>query len=573
MTKEAMRSFKVPLFISQSNCSTESNKTGNWSFIQPRYLNRTAPCSEACPCAADIPRIEGLVAKGNIEDAHRALLEENPLPGVCGHVCFHPCEASCNRKELDEAVSINALERFIVDTTSSLPARLPPNGKQVAILGAGPAGLSAANFLTRLGYACEIFDAESEAGGLLRWGIPEYRLPLTVLKREIDDIQAQGVGFSLSQPIDENFLKKAKGRYDAVVVACGYGASQELKIPGAEFASDGALFLKAVRSGQNAFDASKVPEGARVAVIGGGNSAIDVARTLVRLGRKPVIVYRRRRTDMPAFAKEVEAAVAEGIELMELRSPSAIIHKDGALALNLIPMKTLSVGEDGRMRVEEAKAPQEILSVAAVYTAVGDKPAALWMDAAKNPNAVHLARCALTFDSLPVAYAGDLADPVKSVSDAIGSGKEAAIALDLILAKDATSADLVTKGLEKCRVGAKGSVSFEAYLGGPRSKRSRSVVSIKDMNTARIPNAKRTAPQELTATFFNQSEAIQEAERCMSCGFCNDCDDCKTFCPDAAIIFKDGVRRIDERYCKGCGICVQECPRGVLIVGPEEAGV
>lgn len=579
MTKEAMRAFHVPLFFPRSTCSTESNKTGSWSFIQPSRRDKTAPCSEACPCAADIPRIEGLAAKGDFEGAYRALLEENPLPAVCGHVCFHPCESACNRRDLDDAVSVNALERFIAETAqaartaetgkerpSFLPVCRPRNGKSVAVLGAGPAGLSAASFLCRLGYECEIIDAESEAGGLLRWGIPEYRLPSDVLKNEIDDIHTQGVIFSLSRPVDEDFLRKAKGRYQAVVAACGYGASRGLDVPGGELALDGAGFLKSVRGGLSRSKAEKAAEGARVAVIGGGNSAVDVARTLVRMGSKPVIVYRRRRCDMPAFAEEVKSAVAEGVEILELRSPSAIQRKADGFSLSLATMKTLSRGGDGRMHVAESEAPLETFEAAAVYAAVGEGPAAVWMDAAKNPHAVRLARCALVFGSLPVAYAGDLAAPVKSVADAIGSGKEAAIALDLLLSKKAVSADSLLKAFEKCRVGAKGSVSFEAYLGGPRSKRSHNLVSFADLNTARIPLSRRTE------SLLNLNEAVREAERCMSCGLCNDCDDCRTFCPDAAVIYTDGVRKIDERYCKGCGICVRECPRGVLLVGPEEAG-
>ena len=189
---------RVSLFLPMSRTTTLANNTGAWSFMRPRYAEKTAPCSARCPCGEDIPRIEMLVSRGEIDAAWRTILDENPFPGICGRVCFHPCETACNRGERDEPVSINALERFVDEAASARAeasgvAASPSNGRKIAIAGAGPAGLAAAYFLARLGYSCEIFEASKSAGGVLRSGIPAYRLPTDAIEREVGRIEALGV--------------------------------------------------------------------------------------------------------------------------------------------------------------------------------------------------------------------------------------------------------------------------------------------------------------------------------------------------------------------------------------------
>jgi len=592
MTRAEMDSFKVPLFFSRSNTSTEANRTGNWCFVRPSYRDRTAPCSEACPCGTDIPRVETLASKGLYAEAWQTILMENPLPATCGRVCFHPCEKACNRGELDEAISVNALERFISEAAQAAGAgaasgaaaaivRGKASGKKVAVIGSGPAGLSAAYFLARLGHGCEIFESADEAGGLLRWGIPEYRLPGPILAREIKALEDLGVKIRCGEGRDLSWPFKDKG-YAAVVVACGQARAMGLGVPGEELAKDGLEFLRETRrdarAAGGAAAAGGASSGGKVAVIGGGNSAIDVARTLIRLGMKPLIVYRRRREDMPAFAHEIERALAEGVELMELKAPLSLARDAKGIRLSLQEMKSGEPGPDGRRRVEAVKGATSEVVVAAVYAAIGAEAEAPWETAMKAAGALALARSRLLPGPLALAFTGDLATKDKSVSDAIASGKEAALALDVLFREGAGA---VEARLAACRIGAGPSLSMELYLGGERSKRDGKVVRVDDLNTAYFPRTARMVPHIARPAVapgsfveaepgFDAAEALAEAGRCMSCATCNDCDNCRTFCPEVAVKVLDDGRDINADYCKGCGVCVEECPRGAMVMGAEE---
>ena len=566
----------MPLYFSRSRLSTSSNRTGNWSFIQPAYRDRTAPCSERCPCGTDIPRVESLAAEGKHGAAWATILMENPLPGVCGRVCYHPCEQACNRGEFDTPVAVHALERFLADQAqrARVPQDLKPkaaNGKRAAVLGSGPAGLSAASFLARLGYACDVYETEAEPGGVLRWGIPAYRLPGAILAQEIEAIQALGVTLHCGAAMDESLA----GSYDALLVACGHGQPQGLGVPGAELARDGLALLHAARSQGGGNGAAP---GARVAVIGGGNTAIDVARTLLRQGLRPIIVYRRRREDMPAFAPELERALSEGAQLMELHAPVALAREAEGLRLTLQKMRSLDPGPDGRNPVAPLPDPPSTLLVAEVYSAVGAEPAPAWMQLMERTPRLRLARCSLAFRPTPVAFIGDLETETKSVSEAIASGKEAALALDTCFRE---GADAVVERLAACRIGAGSALSMELYLGGARARRSPRVVRFPELNRAYFQLSDRARPRALPAlasigsfaeveSGLKAAEAGLEAERCFSCGTCNGCDNCRTFCPDCAVLMEGGSRRIATEYCKGCGVCVEECPRSAMAMTMED---
>ena len=323
----------LPLFIPHSNTSTALNKTGSWRFFHPKYDEKTAPCSAACPVGQDIARIEMLTSWGLLKDAWQLIINENPFPAVCGRVCFHPCESACNRGNLDAPIAIHNLERFLGDTAIS-KERIPDlkikpaQDKKVAIAGAGPAGLSAAYFLARLGCHCEVFEASSEPGGLLRRGIPTYRLPRNVLDREIKRIEGLGVAIYCETPVTQNLLKKIYAEYDALFIGCGCGRSITLKIEGSHLAMDGLDFLRRLHQGE------KMSFAGKAAIFGGGNTAIDVARSLARLGASPLIVYRRRREDMPAYEPEIEMALQEGAKIMELAAPSGF---GKILLIDLLP--------------------------------------------------------------------------------------------------------------------------------------------------------------------------------------------------------------------------------------------
>ncbi len=570
---------KNQLLIPISSITSEGNKTGSWRFLRPRFENKTAPCSAACPVGEDIPQIEMLAAQGEFKDAWELIIRENPFPAVCGRVCFHPCEGLCNRGSYDEAVAVHTMERFLADTAArydfhAAAPDISPRKEKIAIIGGGPAGLSAAWFLTRLGFSCDIFEAASEVGGLLRWGIPAYRLPEKALQQDVERLKAAGVGIFTNRRIDGQFIADLDSSFQAVIVATGHGRGQTMGVPGEEDpgVSEGLDFLQKLRA------AETVACAGTTAVIGGGNSAIDVARSVVRLGGKAIIYYRRRRQDMPAFADEIRMAVEEGVEIRELVSPAAI-RRDGDKLLLSLKRMVVSGEESGRARVAPDAGSLETVEVEQVIRAIGAAPQEAWMEAPLSGNVLTLshARLVLGSGTRPVIFTGDLATETKSVTHAIASGKQAAIALDIFFREGASA---IEAGIAACRIGEGTSLSLEVHLGGKRRERSSHVVDYSEINTDHFSFAPRIKQPRLLveerSRSFSEIDlkisaglAMQEAERCFNCGFCNNCDNCRLFCPDVAVIREDGTRWINYDYCKGCGICVVECPRNAMSLEEE----
>lgn len=578
MTTEPKHAEKISLFISRSNISTEINKTGTWRFVRPKYHEKTAPCIAACPAGEDIARIEMLSNQERYQDAVETILLENPFPSVCGRVCFHPCETVCNRAGLDDPVAIHALERFIGDIAirDELTLKLkkfPENGKTVCIVGAGPSGLAAGYFLSQLGFSCDIYEARSEPGGILRWGIPRYRLPDDVVASEIERIKKTGVKIICNTPVTQNFLQDAKDRYHALFIGCGHGRSLKMNIPGENMAFDGLEFLSILRKGK------AVPSNGTAAVIGGGNTAIDVARSLVRLGATTTLVYRRRKQDMPAFKDEVEMADKEGVRIMELYSPIEINEDDGEYVLSLQRMKTSGMETDrGRARVIPDGQITQHLRVQKIIVAIGAEPSAPWQfPSHKNTETLYLSHCTFTASEPPLLFGGDLTNTIKSVTDAVASGKQAAMALDIFFKQGRHA---ITDRLNSCLVGNGPALSMECYMGGKRLIRNPHIVSYDDINldyfsqTPRVNsetlaiNNRMNSFDEIEAT-FTINQTMEEARRCFNCGICNACDNCRIFCPEIAVILKGAKRQINLDYCKGCGICVFECPRSAMDLEEE----
>jgi Pyruvate/2-oxoacid:ferredoxin oxidoreductase delta subunit len=321
-----------------------------------------------------------------------------------------------------------------------------------------------------------------------------------------------------------------------------------------------------------------------VAVIGGGNTAVDLARSLKRLGADPVIVYRRRREEMPAFGREAEMALEEGVNLMELMAPVRIEEAGSGYRLTLQPMKVAETGSDGRARTVPDGAATQELTVEAVFTAIGASPAAEWrMPSEKESGAIRLAHCTLLQGRVPTVFGGDLTNTVQSVADAIASGKAGAMALDTLFLEGAGQ---VADRLAGCRVGARSSLSMEIYLDGSRGRRAGHEVALNEINTAYFPPSARhrpaiLSPRERVRSFeevekgLSKEAAGAEAARCFNCGLCNDCDNCRLFCPEVAVMKHQedagpASRRILYDYCKGCGICVTECPRNAMDLTIEE---
>ena len=561
----------VSLLMSCGTKTTEVNRTGSWRFVRPVAAEKTAPCSAACPAGEDIAAVETLAGGGKWIDAAETILMENPFPSVCGRVCFRPCETACNRGRFDEAVAVSQLERFAGDRAERVaPARFTGRSAplKVAVVGAGPAGLSAAYFLSRLGHRCRVIERSEEPGGLLRWGIPAYRLPRPVLKREIARIEALGVEIRCGAGTDKAGIAALEKENDAVFFACGQSRSIPLRIEGEAHMRDGLRLLADIRR-----DRAPSPSGT-VAVIGGGNTAVDVARCLVRLGAHPVIVYRRRRRDMPAFAPEVAMAVEEGVELRTLQAPVRLSRQDGKIAAVFMDMEPVASGIDGRARVSPVAGSESETVYDAVVSGVGAEADAAFVAA---PEARDLGHCRIAFGAPLRLWGGDLTNPVRSVADAVASGKTAALAVDAFFG---AGEEGLAQALAECRVGNGPTFSFERYVGGRRSAQRRKIVDFTDLKTDYFLRSGRIAapvrsPFERAGDFaevvsgLDSASALQEAQRCFHCGRCDDCDNCRLFCPDMAVAADDGRRRFLLDFCKGCGICVAECPRCALDLAEE----
>ena len=575
---------QIPLFIPHSSISTQVNKTGSWRFFLPKFDEKTAPCSAACPLGQDIARIEMLASWGMLKDAWHVILSENPFPGICGRVCFHPCEKTCNRANLDKPVAIHHLERFLGDTaisnnTKAVLNMKPDNGKKVAIAGAGPSGLAAAYFLSLLGYGCDIFEARSEPGGLLRWGIPSYRLSRDILETEINRVRDLGVVIHCDNPVTESLMAKIRRDYDAIFIGCGYEQSVTLKIQGGDHMEDGLGFLRN-------FDPHKKPSfDGTTAIVGGGNTAIDIARSLVRRGAKPLILYRRRLEDMPAFKPEIAMAIKEGVQIMELVAPVRIQQnfcgKSSAgsnFSLTLQKMRTSQKKIGGRAGIIPDGKKLEKIIVQRIFNAIGARAESIWdFRSAKASNTLELSHCQLIEQETPIIFGGDLTTPTKSVADAIASGKQAAMVMDTYFEK---GLDAVKNRLSACRVGVGPSLSLAAYLDENRLQRNAHIVGYDEIVSDYFQPAPRNIPaaldaqasissfEEIRATYGNDS-AKKEAVRCFNCGICNACDYCRLYCPEMAIFIENTKRKINLDYCKGCGVCAKECPRNAMVLEEE----
>ena len=555
---------------------TQASRTGTWRYLTPTYLNKLAPCNEACPAGEDVEAAMVLAGQEDYLGAWEKITQENPLPRVCGRVCFHPCEGACNRKEFDEATSINTLERFVGDHAFQSGKRFAPpkekKNKKVAIIGSGPAGLSCAYHLASMGYGVTLFEAQPKLGGVLRYGIPSYRLPKDVLDQEIDNILSLGVEGKPGSRVGTEVKWEELKKYDAVFVAAGAWKSLPLKIPGekAQGVMSGLEFLQKVNSGQT------VDLGLRVAIIGGGNTAMDSARSALRLGGKPLILYRRTKEEMPAWEEEVGETGEENIEFIFLNSPVKILTENGKVkGLECIKNLLGPPGKDGRREPRPIEGSNFTLPVDSVISCIGEAP-----DLSFLPDELRKSAGSLPVDetgatALKRVFAGgDIIAQPRTVSYAIGSGKKGAIAIDATL-----SGKNVAEALRGARWGEKGSISMARYKKGGTDGIAQEVVKFSDLNPAyfkrqaRKPKGKLSLSQR-TRDFSevnlapSPASALDEAKRCFNCGVCNLCHNCFIYCPDLAIAARPDKQgyEINYEYCKGCCICVEECPRGAISV-------
>jgi 2-oxoacid:acceptor oxidoreductase delta subunit (pyruvate/2-ketoisovalerate family) len=563
--------------IAVSIGSMDWNKTGAWRTQRPLYEDKTPPCNAACPAGNDIVSFIQKMTHGDLEGAWSLIQEENPFPGVCGRVCFHPCESKCNRGRFDEPIAIHALERYVSDFAIQRSRKIEKISTQekekIAIVGSGPAGMSCAYHLARLHYPVTVFESQTLPGGMLRMGIPSYRLPRDVLDREISNIEALGVEIRTGIPIGDRIQVEALNDYQAIFIATGAHLSRGLKIPGEKGRGilSGLDLLKKINL------TAKAKVGERVAIIGGGNTAVDVARSVVRLGKKATILYRRSKEEMPAFEEEIKEALEEGVKIRYLVNPIHIHQKDGLKRLECLRMALGEKDESGRRRPVPVSNSNFFLEVENVIIAAGEE-----IETSFLPKGIGI-REGIVLTQMDgrtaikgIFAGGDVATTQRTVAHAIGSGKKAAMAIDCHLrGRDSEEA------IRQVLIGEGPSLSIFRYLHPDERPMDFHIVAFEELNMDYFEPAKRKREskssvkervkgfKEVTSTLGDDA-ALEEAERCFSCGTCNECENCYVFCPDGSVLKGESLsHQVDYDFCKGCGICFTECPRGAISLREE----
>lgn len=541
----------LPFAVMLNVGSSAENHTGSWRTERPIYVDLLPPCNKACPAGENIQQWLYHAEEGHYEAAWREIMVNNPLPAVMGRVCYHECQTACNRAQVDEAVGINAIERFLGDKALeegwSVAPLGPASGKSVLVVGAGPSGISAAYHLARLGHAVTVRDDGDKPGGMMRYGIPSYRLPRGILDQEIARIERMGVRFEMNTKVTD--VTAALNEFDAVFLAVGAQIGRHTNIPAgsASHVMDAVQMLRGVEEEGGATDGDKPLLGRRVVVYGGGNTAIDAARTAKRLGATDsVIVYRRTRDRMPAHDSEVTEAEEEGIKMRWL---STIKHIDeGELMIE-------------KMELDENGFPQptgefEKLEADSVVMALGQESDLGLLEGVDDvvvDRGVVQVNSQLMTGHAGLFAGGDMIPSQKNVTVAIGHGKKAAHYIDAYL-----------RGGEYIPPAKHGDATLERmetwyYSEAPHLVRDR------------IEGARRASTWAEVVQGLDESSALFEARRCMSCGNCFGCDNCFGVCPDNAITkLEPGKYEFKYDYCKGCGVCAQECPCGAISMIPEQ---
>ncbi|MBL8480054.1 MAG: NAD(P)-binding protein [Sterolibacteriaceae bacterium] len=537
-----------PFAITLNPGSSLANHTGSWRTARPVYLDRLPPCNNQCPAGEDIQGWLFHAESGNYEAAWRHLTRDNPFAAIMGRVCYHTCESACNRGKIDEAVGINSVERFLGDEAIKrgwkFAAPEKESGKKVLIVGAGPSGMSAAYHLRKLGHTVTVMDAGPYMGGMMRFGIPKYRLPREVLDAEMQRIADMGVTVRLNSKVDNILEQMKSGSFDAAFLAVGAHIGKRAMIP----SGDAAKIVDAISVLRSMEGEDKPMLGRRVVVYGGGNTAIDVARSVKRMGAEPIIVYRRTRDKAPAHDFEIEEALQEGVMVKWLST----IKQAGD---HQITIEKMALDDKG---FPQPTGEFETLEADSVVLALGQDVDLGLLNGVPGlevtKDGVVKVGTDLMTGHAGIFAGGDMVPAERNVTVAVGHGKKAARNIDAWL-----------RG--------------ETYAPPPKHE----VAQFEKLNPWYYADAPKTVRPMLDiirrqSTFeevqggLDESNALFEARRCLSCGNCFECDNCYGVCPDNAVIKLGPGKRFQFNYdyCKGCGMCVAECPCGAIKMEAEE---
>jgi len=528
------------------------NRTGTWRIFRPIYENKIPPCNNECPTNEKIQGYFDLVKQGKLQEAYNLILEDNPFPSITGRVCYHPCENACNRKDYDDSIAIHCVERFIGDWgLKNVPCTKPQvkRKESVAVIGSGPAGMATAYYLGLRGFNVTIFEKKTKLGGMLRYGIPAYRLPKKILDNEYKKLINLDIKFKTNTSVGKEItIDNLRKTFNFIIIAHGAHKNRPMSVPNenAKGVFSGLEFLSQVNSGK------KPKIGKKVAIIGGGNTAIDAARSCLRIGLTPTILYRRTRTEMPAVPDEITACEAEGIKIEFLVAPVKVVatKKGKVTGIELINMKLGKPDASGRRRPVPVEKSNFIMKFNAIISAIGEQVdlSLLSQDIAKTEWGVKADNIGRTNISNVFAI-GDCVTGPKTVVEAFGTGKRTAFQI----------------------IGATAKIKFNPEI---------HPVKFTDLNldyyehATKVPIPKILVPARKknfkeVHTGYNKIMVKDEAERCFSCGICNKCDNCFVLCPDLSVMKDNSEYEFDYDYCKGCGVCARECPRYAITMIEE----
>jgi NADPH-dependent glutamate synthase beta subunit-like oxidoreductase len=539
-----------------------ASRSREQSPLRPKFVEKLPPCRNACPSGNRIREFITTIGQAErlekpmeqaLEEAWYIYTDTSPFPAVCGRVCPHPCEESCNRGELDGAVNINRIERNIGDCGFERNLKLKAlteekQSEKIAVVGAGPAGLSCAYQMARRGYAVTVFEAADKPGGMLLWGIPRYRLPADILAGEIQKILDLGVELKCDTRIGQDIsLDDLRGQFQAVFVSIGAHRGLKLRVEGEEADNvfSGVEFLNRFQHGE------QIDVGDNVIVIGGGDTAIDAARICRRLGATTTILYRRTITEMPAIDEEIEEAQSEGVKLEYLAAPIGFTKNGTRItSMKCIRMELGEPDDSGRRRPVPIEGSDFEIPATTVIPAISQAPDFTGFDSLiEGRDWIKVdENCAST--KVPGIYAGGDAVSLALVTTAVGHGRRAAETIDRNLRSVETQAGAETPIVKTDRM------RLDHY-----EKKDRA-------NSVALPVAERLAALDVEVNQgFSREQTIEEAKRCMSCGYCFDCEKCWLFCQDQAVdkpMTKGVLYTFKLQNCTGCKKCAEECPCGFI---------